>query len=162
MRFVNVTTDIPRAELLSMIRNYELVNEKVVFDDKRGKPVIKVKEKKKGRISITCEMVGGATRDNGFFVGTYFSGAIKEKNGKTRLRGVITTAPIYHTGLLALTVFFIYQCIRLGGFNPIPLILLVFNYFLFRAEYKKQGLIARYLDRAVKRAEKEASNKKRA
>ncbi len=161
MRFVNLTTDVQRAELLAMIKNYELVNEKVVFDERRGKPIMKVKEKKKSRIGITCEMIGGASRDNGFFVGTYFSGSLTEKNGRTRLKGVITTAPIYHTGLLALTAFFVYQCIRLGGFNPIPVILLVFNYFLFRAEYKKQGLIARYLERAVRRAEDKAATGRR-
>jgi len=153
MRFLNLATDISRDELLSVIANYELVNENVLFDDKRGKPTIRVKEKKGNRVVVTCEMVGGASRDNGFLVGTYFAGSIKEKAGKTCLRGVITTAPIYHTGLLTLTVFFVYQCIKLGGFNPVPVILLVFNYFLFRAEYKKQGLISRYLARAVRRAE---------
>ena len=144
-----------------MIRNYELVNEKIVFNEKHGRPVIKVKERKNNRVTITCEMVGGATRDNGFIVGTCFFGAIKEKNGVTSIKGVLTTAPIYHLGLLALTVYFIYKCISLRGFSPVPILILGFNYLLFRNEYKKQGLIARYLARAVRYAEEKAFVKKR-
>ena len=160
MRFVNLVTDVSREELLNTVRNYELVNERVKFDENEGKPTIRVKEKKNGRIRITCEMVGGATRDNGFLVGTYFSGTVKEKEGKTRIKGVLTTAPIYHFALFLLTVYFIYKCISLRGFNPVPIILLGFNYLLFKKEYRKQGLIARYLSRAVRYAEEASRGRK--
>lgn len=161
MRFVNLETDVSREELLSVIRNYELVNEKVKFDENLGKPVIKVKEKKKDRIVITCEMVGGASKDNGFLIGTFFSGTLREKNGKTKLKGILTTAPLYHTVLFALTAYCVYRCIVLKGINPVPIILLAFNYFMCKREYKKQGIIARYLERAVRHAEKTLTDKKR-
>ena len=158
MKFVRLSSTLPREELLSVIKNYELVNERIKFDEKLGKPVIKVKEKGEG-LRITCEFVGGGTKDNEFLVGTYFKGKLKEKNGVTTLRGVITTAPIYHTALLALMCFFVYQCIRLGGFNPVPVILFIFSLFMFKKEFSKQGIISRYLRRAVRRAEEKKESK---
>ena len=158
MRFVKLTSAIPKDELLSVIKNYEFVNEQVHFDEKKGKPCIKVKEKGE-RLRITCEMLGTGTKDNEFLVGTYFSGSLREKDGVTTMRGIITTAPIYHTVLAGFTVFFIYQCIRLGGFNPVPILLIGFNALLFKKEYRKQGLISRYLARAFRKAEEKKINR---
>ena len=96
-------------------------------------------------------MIGGPTKDNGFFVGTYFSGRLSEKDGRTKLKGIITTAPIYHLFLIALVVVFIIQCFRLRGFSVIPPIIIIFDIFMFKNEFKKQGYIKRYLYRAARR-----------
>jgi hypothetical protein len=152
-------TDIPADELLSVIKSHDYVNENIRFDERYGKPVMKVKEKGE-RLTVTCEMVGGPSKDNGFIIGTFFRGRIRERGGMTTLKGVITTAPIYHINLFALTVFFVYQCIRLGGFSPIPIIILGFSYILFKNEFRKQRIISAYLRRAVRRAEEKRHNKK--
>ena len=110
-----------------------------------------VPEKGKGRIKITCEMIGGPTKDNGFLVGTYFSGRLVEKDGRTKLKGVITTAPIYHLFLIALVAVFIIQCFKLRGFSVVPPIIVIFDIFMFKNEFKKQGYIKRYLYRAARR-----------
>ncbi len=151
MKFVKIKSPLSKEELLETMKNHEAVNEKVIFDEKLGKPVMLVNEKN-GRVTITCKMVGGPSKDNGFIVGTFFRGRIKEKNGETVLKGVLTTAPIYHLAMLILTGVFIYRCISLGGFSVVPVILLVFSYFLFKNEYKKQGIIARFIGRAFKHA----------
>lgn len=149
MKFVKVSAHGTKEDALSMIRNFELVNRGVKFNEKYGKPVMKVKNKGE-RVTVSCEMVGGPGKDNGFLIGTIFTGKLKERDGTVTLRGIITTAPIYHLGLLLLTAFFVYQCIRLGGFNPVPILLLAFSYMMFKREFAKQGLISRYLVRAFK------------
>ena len=153
MKLIKLDSAASRDELLDVIRNSELVNDRVQFKENKGKPTLHVKDKGK-RIKIKCEMVGGPTKDNGFLEGTYFLGTLKESEGRTRLRGVILTAPIYHTLLLLLTVFYAYRSISLGAFNPVPLILLIFSIFMFKGEFEKQGTIERYLVRAFKRAGK--------
>ena len=135
-----------------MIKNSERVNDKVKFDENKGKPLIHVKEKG-DRLRIKCEMIGGASRDNGFLEGTYFVGKLTEKDGASHLRGILLTAPIYHTILALILAFYVYRCISLGAFNPVPIILLVFSIFMFKSEFEKQGTIERYLMRAIKRAE---------
>ncbi|MBQ7344255.1 MAG: hypothetical protein IJW53_05810 [Clostridia bacterium] len=152
MKRIKLESSASRDELLDIIKNSELVNDRVKFDENKGKPLIHVREKGE-RIKIKCEMVGGPTKDNGFLEGTYFVGKLTEKDGKTRLSGIILTAPIYHTLLALLLVFYVYRCISLGAFNPVPLILLVFSIFMFRGEFEKQGTIERYLNRAFRRAE---------
>ena len=151
MKFVKLDSASSREELLSVIRNSELVNDRVKFDENKGKPTVHLKDSGK-RIRIKCEMVGGPTKDNGFLEGTYFLGTLKESEGTTRLRGIILTAPIYHTLLFLLTVFYAYRCISLGAFNPVPLILLIFSIAMFKGEFEKQGTIERYLKRAFRRA----------
>ena len=69
----------------------------------------------------------------------------------TRLKGIIVTDPIYHILLVALLALFVYQCIALGGFSPVPLILFAFGIFMMRNEYAKQGTIERYLSRAFRK-----------
>ena len=152
MKFIKLDSTASKDELLEVIRNSELVNAGVRFDDNKGKPRIHVKETK-GRLKLRCEMVGGPNKDNGFLEGTYFLGTLKERQGVTRLRGAILTAPIYHTVLALILAFYVYRCISLGAFNPVPLILLVFSLFMFRAEFEKQGTIERYLYRAFRRAD---------
>lgn len=153
MKFLKLDSAASRDELLSVINNSELVNDRVRFDENKGKPTVHVKDNGK-RIKIKCEMVGGPTKDNGFLEGTYFIGTLKESESGTRLRGMIITAPIYHTLLLLLAVFYAYRCIALGAFNPVPLILLIFSIFMFKGEFEKQGIIERYLHRAFKRVNK--------
>ena len=151
MKFVNMNFCAPKEEVLEILKDNERVNKNVRFDDYRGKPHMKIKEKINGKIKITCEMIGGPTKDNGFLVGTYFSGKLVEKNGRTRLSGVITTAPLYHLALIALVVVFIIQCFKLSGFSVVPPIIIIFDIFMFKNEFKKQGYIKRYLYRAARR-----------
>ena len=98
MKFIKLESASSRDELLSVIQNADIVNDRVKFDENKGKPIVHVKDNG-SLIRIKCEMVGGPNKDNGFLEGTYFLGTLKEKNGTTRLRGVILTAPIYHTFL---------------------------------------------------------------
>ncbi|MBR2971942.1 MAG: hypothetical protein IKC61_03315 [Clostridia bacterium] len=152
MKLIKLDSTVPRDELLDVIRNSELVNDRVKFDENKGKPIVHIKDNGK-RLKIRCEMIGGPSKDNGFLEGTYFIGTLEESNGLTRLRGLIVTAPIYHTFLALLVAFFVYRCISLRGFNPVPLILLAFSFLMFKGEFEKQGTIERYLNRAFKRAD---------
>ena len=151
MKFINVEFDAKRDEALQMLRNNERVNENVRFDESRGKPLMKIKEKNGDRISVTCEFIGGPSKDNGFLVGTYFSGKLTEKNGVTRLKGIILTAPIYHLFMIMLVAVFIIQCFKVKGFSVVPPMLVVFDLFMFKAEFQKQGYIKRYFLRASRR-----------
>lgn len=157
MKLIKLDSTVPRDELLDVIRNSELVNDRVKFDENKGKPIVHIKDNGK-RLKIRCEMIGGPSKDNGFLEGTYFIGTLKESNGLTRLRGLIVTAPIYHTFLALLVAFFVYRCISLRGFNPVPLILFIFSLVMFKGEFEKQGTIERYLKRAIKRAENPMRN----
>ena len=154
MKLINYKTTTPSEELLSMIKDSNRVNEKVKFDDKLGRPQMFVKERKNS-ITVTCRYVGGSSRDDGFIIGTFFWGRIVEKNGETRLNGVILTAPLFYAAILGLLVYSIIRGIALGGFNPIALILAVASYLMFRGEFKKQGVIERYLHRAIRMSELE-------
>ena len=133
---------------MSFLRNHNLVNEGVAFDPKLGKPVFTVKEKG-SRIRVSCTFVGGDNRDDGFLVGTYFTGKLKERDGAMTLTGVAVTSPLFHLILLGLTVLFILKCIELGGFSVVPLVFLAISILMFGKEYKKQGVIKRYLYRAM-------------
>ena len=113
-----------------------------------------VKERKNS-ITVTCRYVGGSSRDDGFIIGTFFWGRLVEKNGETRLNGIILTAPLFYAAILGLLVYSIVRGIALGGFNPIALILAVASYLMFRGEFKKQGVIERYLHRAIRMSELE-------
>ena len=151
MKLIRLRTHLPREEVLSMIRDNERTNRGVRFDENRGVPRIHVREKGE-RLRIRCEMTGRATKDNGFLIGTYFTGRLTERDGVTTLRGIILTSPIYHILWLALVVVFIFQCFRLSGFSAVPVCLTVFEIFMFKDEFRKQGTISRYLARAFRRA----------
>lgn len=154
MKIIKLESNASQSEILDMIKDSERVNDKVKFDENKGKPLIHVKQKG-DRIKIKCEMIGGPTRDNGFLEGTSFIGKLTEKNGVTHLRGVIVTAPIYHTILALILALYVYRCISLGGFNPVPLILFIFSIFLLKSEFEKQGTIERYLKRALRHLDKD-------
>ncbi|MBR2343089.1 MAG: hypothetical protein IKA64_02435 [Clostridia bacterium] len=157
MKTVNFTTRSPAQELVTLMKNSNAVNDGVKFGDGSVKPVMRVRERGE-RIFITCEMVGGASRDNGFIVGTFFLGRVRERGGETSVRGIILTAPLFHLIMLSLIGVFIYQCIRLGGFSIIPVCIALFGFLLMKNEYKKQGIIKRYIARAIRRLdEKEQS-----
>ena len=149
----------PAEQLLANIKNHALVNRDVVFNEKIGRPAIKVKEKGE-RLRITCELLDRPTRDNGFLVGTYFSGKLSEKNGITTLTGIILTAPIYPLVLFALFAAFIVMCIQKGGFSVAPVFLIAFDFVMFDLEFKKQGIIKRYLYRATRITENQARDRR--
>ena len=151
MKFVNIDFKASRDEVLSMLRNNECVNRNVRIDTTRGNPTVIVQEKRNNRIRLSCRYVGGPTRDNGFVQGTALSGRLVEKDGVTKLRGVITTEPIYHSFFIIMIALFIVQCVRMRGISIIPPILVVFSLFMFKNEFKKQGYIKRYLYRANRR-----------
>ena len=154
MQFVNVTFPATKEQTLEFLSNNEKVNARVKFEEGRGVPHMKLKEKG-SRLKITCEMLGGASKDNGCLVGTYFSGTLTEKDGETTLKGVVVTAPIYHLFLIAFIGVFIYQCIKLSGFSIIPVLCVIMSLFLFKDEFKKQGYIKRYINRAARRIREE-------
>ena len=158
MKLINYKTTTPSEALLSMIKDSKRVNEKVKFDDKLGRPQMFVKEQKNS-LTVTCRYVGGNTRDDGFIIGTFFWGRLTEKNGITRLSGIILTAPIFYAAILGLLVYSIissinYSIVHEGfAFDPIAIIFAVFSYLMFRQEFKKQGIISRYLYRAIRMCE---------
>ncbi len=149
MKFVNLSSRASREEIAAMLSSSDAVNDRVKFDEKLGKPVLHIKEKG-NKIKMKCELVGGPSKDNGFLEGTSFFGTFKERDGVITLKGIILTAPIYHTMLFALFAFYIYRCITLRGINPVPIILFFASILLFRTEFKKQGMIQRYLNRAFR------------
>lgn len=154
MKLINVTAECGKEGVLAALKDSERTNKNVRFDEKRGRPVMFLKEKRRG-ITLSCKYVGGNTRDNGFVVGTYFLGSVKEKKGKTTVRGVVWTAPIFHALIIGMLIAFIIQCIYLKGFSVIPLCALAFDIVLFWNEFGKQGIIKRYIYRALRRAENE-------
>ena len=151
MQFVNIDFPSSRSEVLELLSDNERVNKNVRFDKSRGKPAVRIAEKGNGKIKISCQMVGGPTKDNGFIQGTALRGKLVEKNGVTKLKGVIMTEPVYHLAFIALIVLFIVQCFRLKGISVVPPILVIFDLFMFKNEFKKQGIIKRYLHRAARR-----------
>ena len=152
MKIVRLNSSASRESVLNMIKSPEIVNDRVKFDEKKGRPIPVVKEKG-SLVKIKCNMVDAEMRDGGFLEGTYFIGTLKENGGETSLSGVILTAPIYHIALAAIMVIFVIRCISLGAFNPVPVILLFFSLLMFKGEFDKQGTIERYLIRVFKRLE---------
>ena len=134
---------------MNSLRDNNLVVSEEKFDTSRGKPKIHIKENGE-KLKLTCEMTELATKDNGFLEGTYFRGSVRESDGVTAVKGIIITAPIYHAILIALTVLFVLQCIRLGGISLTPILLIAFSIIMFRDEFRKQGIIKRYIFRALK------------
>ena len=153
MKIIKRFVAVDREKLVDLIKNTDWVNQSFRFDEKKGRPTFKVRERNH-RIRISCEMVGGATKDNGFISGTFFSGRIIERDDGVVLKGVIVTAPLYHALLALLTAFFIYRCIQLQGINFVPIIMMVFSFIMFKDEFKKQNLIAAFLSKAIATAEK--------
>ena len=154
MKLVNVKTTASKDALLRAIGSSEEVNRGVKFDEDRGRPLMKLKNKEgSSTLSVTCEMIGGKSKDNGFIIGTFFFGRITEKNGETRLSGMILTDPIFHLLVIAFCIYCLVQSFILKGFTPMPIFIILFTVMIFRDEYKKQGMIERYLKRAARYAE---------
>ena len=151
MQFVNIASHVGREELISMLKDNERTNRQVVFEERLGKPFMHITEGKGDRIKIKCELMGRATKDNGFLEGTYFKGRVKETDEGVKVTGIIVTAPIFHSIMLILLAVFIVQCFFVGGFSVVPVLLVIFDIFMFLTEFKKQGLIKRYILRAVRR-----------
>ena len=153
MKLVKLDIHTAREEFLDIVRDNRIVNEGVRFGEDGAVPTAEIKERR-SLVRIRCRMVGGASRDNGFFFGTFFLGTLKEKDGATRMRGVIVTEPLVHLIWLAIVVYFITVCINIGGISLVPIFLSLLLYAMFRPEYKKQPVLYRYLQRAARRAEK--------
>lgn len=150
MLFVNYKINAPRQEIFPILEDSSLVVDAEKYDTSRGKPKMHIKKKKNEVLKIKCELTERPTKDNGFLEGTYFLGRFSERNGVSKIRGVIVTAPIYHSIILSFLVYFIIQCIIVGGISPIPIILVIFDVFMFKDEFRKQGIIKRYILRALK------------
>ena len=156
MKFINIKTDNSADALLSMIRDNARVNDGVKFADKKGgKPFMHVREKE-GKLRIKCEMMGRPTRDNGFLMGTAFYGRITEKDGAAAVKGVIVTSPIYHAVVLILAIALVIQMIYNSSISSIPILVfaVAFEFLFFTDEFRKQGYISRYIERAVRRLER--------
>ena len=151
MKFIKFRSDKGRDDVISMISDNSRVNDNVRFDEKRGIPHMHVKIRK-DKVNIRCEMMGRPTKDNGFvFGGTFFVGKIKESDGKTEVSGIVITSPIYHAVVIALVIFNIVMSFKLGGISIIPIFAVLFEFLFFKDEFRKQGYIIRYLERAFRR-----------
>ena len=159
MKLVNYDIHAPLDTVLESLHDNDRIVAEEKFDTSRGVPKIHIKQKG-NKIKIKCEFTGRATKDNGFLEGTYLRGKLTEKDGVSSLKGIIITAPIYHTLLAILFAFFVIQCLSVGGFSPIPIILLVFSIFMFRDEFRKQRIIKRYVFRAFKNTFDKVNRKK--
>ena len=159
MLFVNYDIAAKADELFSRICDNERVVNEENFDLSNGKPKIHVKLKG-DRLKIRCEMTERATKDNGFLEGTYFIGGLKEKNGRASVKGVILTAPIYHLVFLILLGIVIYQSITMVAIPITAIFLVLFDLMMFKAEFKKQALIKRYIFRAFKITYRESEKAK--
>ena len=151
MHFVKMEADCTEEVLIETLKNNERVNEGVKFSEGEGKPFMHFKRKNK-TIRMRCEIMGRATKDNGFLMGTYFAGRTKQVGDKTRLYGVIVTEPYFHLIWFGMVAYFLWLCISKGAISAVPICLIIFVYFMFRGEYKKQRRIKAYLARACKQA----------
>ena len=149
MLFVKYDIHATVDEVLESLNDNNAIIEAEKIDVSSGKPRLHVR-KNGDSLKIQCEIADAPTKDRDFKLGTTFRGSIKESDGVTRIRGVILTAPIYHAILLILFGYFIYQCISLGGISVVPICLIVFDVFMFWREFKKQGIIKRFIFRALK------------
>lgn len=160
MKLIRYQTSASKEELLSVLSDNEKVNKNAGAETQRGTPHMHVKEKG-GKIKIKCEYVGRAVKDNAFIDGTVFRGKITEKPGVTELKGLISTAVIFHVALIAFFIVFIALCIERQGFSIVPICVVLFDIFMYKDEFKKQGIIERYVYRAVKISDREKNTSNR-
>ena len=153
MKLVNFKAPISREAVMNALVDDVGTNQNVKFEKLSGKPKFHIKDKGRS-VKIKCELmrVSSSKKDNGFIFGTSFYGKIIEKNGITSVKGLITTELIFHTIFVALLASFIVQCFYSKGFSIIPMCLVVFDIFMFREEFRKQGIIKRYIARSLRRA----------
>ena len=154
MLFVNYKIGAPRDTVYENLSDTERVAAEEKYETEKGAPKFHLKEYGK-LLRIKCEMTGRATKDNGFIGGTAFWGRVTEKNGKTCVRGIITTSMIYHLVFIALLITAICIGFSIGGFPLTAVLLIPFDIFMFKDEFKKQPLIKRYIIRALKITYKE-------
>ena len=159
MLFVNYKINAPKSEVLKNLLDTERVVSKEKYDTSFTTSKMHIKQNG-DTIKIKCEYIGRQTKDNGFLQGTFLRAKIVEREGITCLRGVILTEPVYHLVMLLLFLFFIYQCVSLGGFSIVPICLLIFSIFMLKDEFKKQKLIDRYVLRAMKLTYKSIGERK--
>lgn len=155
MKCIKISTEHTKDEVLSFIQDNNRVNDGVRFDDKYGgKPLMHIKEDG-GKLRIKCEMIGRPTKDNGFLAGTVFRGRITEQDGVTTISGTITTSVIYHIALFALVVLLFFQMFMYSAYGLVSVLIFAigFEIMFFKDEFKKQGYIQRYLERAIRRLE---------
>ncbi len=152
MRLVNHLFDCKREELTEILKDSKRVNEKVKFDERLGTPHIHYSEKGQ-RVILKCEYMDRPTKDNGFIYGTRFSGKITEEDCGCRIKGIITTEPIYHIVFAILFLILTVTSIYVGGIGgfAVPVCLIITEIFMYKDEFKKQGIIDRYIQRAYKR-----------
>ena len=160
MLFVKYDIHASIEEVRASLSENDRIVEEENFDVSKGYPRIHVKENG-GKVKVRCEFTGRARKDNGFLEGTYLLGRFFEKDGVTVMKGIILTAPIYHTVLLLLFLFFIYRCFVLGGISIVPICLVLFSFFMFYDEFRKQGIIKRYIFRAFKNTYLRLNKKKK-
>lgn len=153
MKFVSIKSSARREEIVDALAKSDKVNEHVRFDERRGKPLMKLKSKK-STLYITCEMIGGPAKDNGFIIGSFFLGRVKERAYGSKISGILLTAPLYHLVLLGFCAYFVVRSFEVGGIAPLPFIIAATSLLFFKDEFKKQGLIKRYVHRAVRYAER--------
>ena len=150
MLIVNHKIHAPCEKVLAVLGDSATVVAQERLATEKGVP--KLHYNLKGdNLKMFCEMTGRPTRDRDFrYGGTRFVGRITERDGVTAIRGVIWTAPLCHFAMIVLFAYFIYRCISLGGISVVPLCILTFDIFMFLDEFKKQGIIKRYIFRALK------------
>ncbi len=149
MLLVNYTIDSDKDKVLFNIKDNDRVVAEEAYDTSKGKPKMHIKSKGK-LLKIKCEMTELPTKDNAFLEGTYFIGTLTQKNNTTALRGLILTAPIYHTIILAWLAIIICQAIIVGGIPLTAIFLVLFDLIMFKNEFSKQPIIKRYIFRALK------------
>ena len=149
MLFIRYDIRAPIDEVKKSLYDNDKIVEDEKFDISKGYPRMHIKEKGE-RVRISCEFCGRTRKDNAFLEGTYFLGKLYQRDDVTSIKGIVWTAPIYHFILALLFAFYVYKCITLGGFSIVPICLLLFSIFLFLDEFKKQGIIKRYIFRAFK------------
>lgn len=147
MRWIDLSVSAPAETLKQMLSERKIPTENLC-DRKLGTPLMHLRLRGE-RVRVRCELTGRPTKDNGFIQGTAFYGRITERAQMCRVRGIIVTEPVFHLCFLALFIGFLFRCVSLGGFSVVPLCLAVFVFFLFRTEYKKQGILLRYLRRVA-------------
>ena len=137
---------------------YSENNEAIANNEAKSASLVKEKSEK---ITVTCEMINRPTKDNGFLVGTYFKGTLKEKDGITTLKGAIVTAPIYHIVWFSLLCVLIWQCFYHAAISAVPILFVAFEVIMYSQEFRKQGYIKRYFERAFSRLYREKNAQKR-
>ncbi len=159
MKFLNYSINAD----IDTVKSFIFDNEKSVIgvqtNEKRGKPRMHVRLKNE-RIRMNCEYTGKATRDNDFIGGTHLFGKFFERDGKTFLRGIVVTAPLFHIAMAVLFAYFVYRCIMLGAISIVPICIVVFSVVMFWEEYSKQKVIKQYVYNAFKLTYKNISGKK--